>query len=154
MKRLFKIFAMLVVGFALAAPVGAAEFGTADEAVALAKKAIAYVKEVGVEKAAAEFTNDTTGKWKDRDLYITLVDKDGIRLAHGMNPKLVGKSYLESVDVTGKAFGKEGMEGGATKGSGWVDYMFKDPLSQKQLPKTSYYEKSGEYLYVVGIYKR
>ncbi len=61
MKRLFKIFAMLVVGFALAAPVGAAEFGTADEAVALAKKAIAYVKEVGVDKAAKHSADGDEG---------------------------------------------------------------------------------------------
>jgi len=153
MKRLFTVFAALLVGFALAAPVGAAEFGTKEEATAMVKKAIAYAKEVGIEKAAADFM-DKNGKWQDRDLYVVVIAKDGIRIAHGQNPKLVGKSFLESVDVTGKPYGKETMDGAAAKGSGWVEYTFKDPVSQKNLPKEVYYEKSGELVFLSGVYKR
>jgi hypothetical protein len=39
-------------------------------------------------------------------------------------------------------------------GSGWVSYLFKDPITGKLLPKTSYVEKSGEYAYVAGVYAR
>jgi len=153
MKRLFTLFAILFFGFALAVPASAAEFATKDEAVAFVKKAVAYAKEVGIEKAAAEFSAKD-GKWQDRDLYLIVADIKGIRVAHGLNAKLIGKSLADSVDVTGKAYGKEFMDGAATKGSGWVEYMFVDPISKKQLPKEGYYEKSGDYVFLAGVYKR
>jgi signal transduction histidine kinase len=154
MKRLFTVLTALMLGFALAGPVGAAEFGTRDEAVAIVKAAIAHAKSVGTEKAAAEFMDQNNKKWHDRDLYVVVIAKDGIRVAHGTNPKLAGKSFLDSVDVTGKAYGKETMEGAAAKGSGWVEYTFKDPVSQKNLPKEVYYEKNGDLVFLSGVYKR
>jgi len=153
MKRLFTAIAALVVCFGLTASAGAAEFGTKEEAVAIVKAAIVHAKEVGVEKAAADFMDKST-KWHDRDLYVVVIAMDGIRVAHGTNPKLVGKSFLNSVDVTGKPYGKETMEGAAAKGSGWVEYTFKDPVSQKNLPKEVYYEKNGDLVFLSGVYKR
>ncbi|MBO0759196.1 MAG: histidine kinase, partial [Bradyrhizobiaceae bacterium] len=62
----------------------AAEFGTKEEAQALVKKAIAFIKEQGPEKAYAEFT-DRGGKFVDRDLYVVVYRLDGKVLAHGGN---------------------------------------------------------------------
>ena len=50
---------------------------------------------------------DHSGKYVDRDLYLIVIDKDGMRVVHGQNPKLVGKRYFDAVDVNDKAYGKE-----------------------------------------------
>jgi signal transduction histidine kinase len=133
---------------------GAAEFGTKDEAVALVAKAIAHAGQVGMDKAVTEFS-DPKGKWVDRDLYLIVVDKTGNRIAHGQNVKMIGKSYAESIDVNGKAYGKEVMDAAAAgKGKGWVDYYFTDPITKKQMLKSAYWEKSGDNIFVCGVYMR
>ena len=70
----------------------AADQGTAAEAEAMVKKAVAYIKANGPEKAYDEFTN---GKFfKDRDLYVVVYDLNGKNLAQGAHPKLVGKDLI------------------------------------------------------------
>jgi hypothetical protein len=49
------------------------EYGTAAEAEAMVKKAIAYLKANGKDKAFAEFSNPK-GQFVDRDLYVTVYD--------------------------------------------------------------------------------
>jgi signal transduction histidine kinase len=87
------LISLLLVNFAFAG-------GTANEAKALVDKAATYVKTEGKEKAFAEFSNPS-GKFVDRDLYIFIVDFNGLTLAHGGNAKLVGKNMLELKDADG-----------------------------------------------------
>src|ERR1700722_8360156 len=134
-------------------PASAGEFGTKDEAVALVKQAIARVAEVGMDTASKEFM-DHNGKFVDRDLYLIVVDPKGVRVVHGQNPKLVGKSYDDAVDVNGKEYGKEVMQIAAGPGTGWVSFMFKDPITGKVLPKQNYIERARDYIYLAGVYTR
>jgi len=70
MKKLVLGGLVLVLLFGFAGIVQAAEKrGTAAEAEALVKKAIAYMKSNGREAAFAEI-NNPKGKFTDRDLYI------------------------------------------------------------------------------------
>ena len=39
-------------------------------------------------------------------------------------------------------------------GSGWVDYKWSSPLTNKIADKSSYIEKMGDYFVGVGIYKQ
>src|SRR6185503_4330922 len=112
----------------IALPASAAEFGTKDEAVVMVKRAIARVNEVGFETAKAEFM-DHNGKFVDRDLYMVVVDMNGTRVVHGQNPKLVGKTYVDAIDVSGKEYGKDVMRIANGEGAGWVSSMFKDPVT-------------------------
>src|SRR3954451_14232897 len=93
--------AVLCLGYAMAVPASAGDFGTKDEAVAMVKQAIARVSDVGFETAKTEFM-DRNGKFVDRDIYVVVVDLTGVRVVHGQNPKLVGKTYADAVDVNGK----------------------------------------------------
>lgn len=153
MRRIFALMASVLFALQLSTAASAGEFGTKDEAMALVKKAIIHAGQVGMDKAVVDFS-DPTGQWVDRDLYLIVVDKTGNRIAHGQNRKMIGKSYAESIDVNGKAYGKEVMEASATKTSGWADYYFTDPISKKQTAKSAYWEKSGGYLFICGIYLR
>ena len=134
-------------------PASAEEYGTKDQAIAMVKRAIARVNEIGFEAAKVEFM-DRNGKFIDRDLYLIVVDPAGIRVVHGQNPKLIGKTYIEAVDVNGKEYGKEVMQIAAGPGTGWVSFMFKDPITGKVLPKENFVEKAGNYIYLSGVYTR
>ena len=131
----------------------AAQFGTAAEAEAMVKKAIQFIKTEGKEKAFAEFSNPK-GKFVDRDLYIFVYDMDGKVVAHGFNQKMIGKDLLEMKDSDGKYFVKERVEIVKTKGKGWQDYKFTDPITKKIEPKTAYVERIENLIVGCGIYKR
>jgi signal transduction histidine kinase len=134
-------------------PASADEFATKSEAVALVHRAIARVAAVGMDKAQPEFM-DHSGAFVDRDLYLIVTDKAGLRVVHGQNPKLVGKSYYDAIDVNGKEYGKEVQQIAEGPGKGWVTFTFKDPITGKLLPKESYAERAGDYTYLAGVYTR
>ena len=131
----------------------AAQFGTAAEAEALVKKAIQLIKTEGKEKAFVEI-NNPRGKFVDRDLYIFVYDMTGKCVAHGFNPKMIGKDLLEMKDPDGKYFVKERIEIVKTRGKGWQDYKFTDPITKKIEPKTAYVERIENLIVGCGIYKR
>jgi len=153
MKKMFalvlvQILVMGFFGFALAA-----DNGTPSEAEAMVKKAIAYMKANGKEKAFAEI-NNSKGQFTDRDLYIFVYDLNGKCVAHGFNQKMIGKDLLEMKDSDGKYYVKERIEIVKTKGSGWQDYKFTNPLSKKLEAKTAFVEKSEDLILGCGAYKK
>lgn len=152
-RHLVAAVAWLSVFVSIAGSVLAGDYATKEEAVALVKQAIARVTEVGMDQAKAEFM-DHGGRWVDRDLYLIVIDKDGIRVAHGQNPKLVGKPYFDSVDVNGNEYGKAVQQIVQGSGTGWITFAFKDPITGKVLPKQNYVERAGDYTYLAGVYIR
>jgi cytochrome c len=154
MKK-FLFYGLLACSAAFA-PVGvasAAERGTAEEASALVKKGIAYLKANGPEKSYAAF-NDPQGQFVDRDLYLFVIDMTGKMLAHGANKKLLGKNLIELKDADGKAFLKEFIDVANKKGKGWVDYKWPHPQTKAIESKSSYVEKLDDGTMIgVGIYK-
>ncbi|MEC5216618.1 cytochrome c [Actimicrobium sp. GrIS 1.19] len=155
MKSLVKNLVFGCFALLLAGAVSAAEKGSKDEAVALVKKAAAYLKENGKEKAFAEF-NKPNGPFVDRDLYIFVysANGDGTNLAHGANPSLVGKNLIDLRDADGKAIVKNFIEvGNSSAGSGWVDYKWANPVTKAIESKSTYIEKVGDVLIGSGVYK-
>ena len=137
----------------LSTPVLAADKGTADEAVAMVKKAAAKIKADGKEKAFAAFADPANKEFHDRDLYIFVYDLNGVNLTHGNNPKMVGKNLLEMKDREGKPLIREMIDVAKTKGKGWVDYKWPNPVTQTVESKSSYVEKVDDMLVGSGIYK-
>lgn len=152
MKKLIGkiMMCMCLVGFQ--GTVDAAERGTADEAVALVRKAIAYIKANGREKAFAEFS-DPSGQFKDRDLYIMVYDMSGNNKAHGANPKLIGKNLSAIKDADGHFIVKSFIDVARARGHGWVDYKWPNPVSNAVEPKSTYVERYEDILLGCGIYK-
>ena len=154
--KLFSLLRVLLSTSALslmmAGTAHAADQGTAQEAEAMVKKAVAYIKANGPEKAYEEFTNGKS--FKDRDLYIIVYDLNGKNLAQGANPKLVGKDLIGLKDPDGKPLIQMFVDLAKTKGKGWVEgYKFLNPVSQKIEGKAMYLERVGETLVGCGIYK-
>jgi signal transduction histidine kinase len=150
--RLKRLFAATVAGFLMAGPALAADQGSAAEAEAMVKKAVAHIKTAGPDKAYDEFTNGKS--FKDRDLYIIVYDLNGKNLAQGANPKLVGKDLIGLKDPDGKPIIQMFVDLAKTKGKGWVEgYKFMNPVSQKMEGKAMYLERVGDTLVGCGIYK-
>ncbi len=155
MKTIVKLvmFGLLTAALNFSA-FAAGDKGTADEAAAMVKKAVAYLKENGKEKAFAEFANPANTEFHDRDLYLFVYDMNGIAVAHGNNPKMVGKNLLDMKDSDGNFIIRRFIEVANTKGKGWVDYKWPNPVTKAVEQKSSYIEKvDGGLLIGAGIYK-
>ncbi|WP_170298931.1 cache domain-containing protein [Massilia eburnea] len=146
--------ASVAMGFSLLSmPAWAADKGSADEAVAMVKKAAAMIKAEGKEKAFAAFADAGNKDFHDRDLYVFVYDLNGVNLAHGNNPKMVGKNLLELKDQEGKPLIRQMVDVAKTKGKGWVDYKWPNPVTKAIEAKSSYVEKVDDMLVGSGIYK-
>ena len=141
-----------VTGLALSCAHAADGGATPDQAVAMVKKGVAFIKANGHEKGYAEITSKT-GQFRDRDLYLTVYALDGTVQAHGANEKMVGRNLIEMKDIDGKAFVKERMELAKTKPSFWQDYKFTNPENKKVEPKSMYCERLEQTVVCGGIYK-
>ena len=145
---IFVIAATVVFAGAAAAADGAGK----DDAVAMVKKAVTFIKEQGTEKAYAVFTGKDA-QFIDRDLYVVVYQLDGTVLAHGSNAKFVGKDMSDAQDVDGKLYVKERVELAAKQPSFWQDYKFVNPVSKKVEPKQMFCEKLDNTAVCAGIYK-
>jgi len=153
LKKLLALFTALVIGaFSLHAAAAAdTQRASEPEAEAMVKKAVAYYKKNGREKALAEFVK-TPGPFVDRDLYVTVYNMQADALAH-INPKMVGKNMLDLRDADGKYHIKERMEAAQKGDHGWQDFKFYNPLSRKIEPKRMYWEKYDNLVFACGAYK-
>lgn len=153
MKKLIAICCLLLAS--LSQFVMASDKGSADEAVALVKKAGAYMKEHGKEKLLTEI-NNVAPAFVSKDLYLFAyaASGDGINLAHGANKKMIGKNMLDLRDADGVYIVKKFLEAANGKaGNGWVDYKWTNPKTGALEAKSTYIERFGDILIGCGIYK-
>lgn len=149
-KTMLSGVAGLLLGLAVVvAPAHASEVGTPDEAKAMAEKAAALLGSEGKDKAYDAFNNSSD--FKDRDLYVFVIDNAGVIVAHGANAGLIGRNLMEVRDPAGKQFVKEIV---AVSGTGWVDYVWQNPTSKAVEAKTSYVIRSGDVAVGVGAYAK
>ena len=85
--------------------------------------------------------------------YFWIETMDGVVVAHGGNPKTVGKDRKGDIDANGKAYTLE-MIAAAKKGGGFVEYLFPRPGKTEALPKISYVKPFDPWGWftVTGIY--
>lgn len=152
-RRTFVSIACGLAAATIALPALASNYGTKDEALALARKAVAHYKAVGKDKAFADF-NNKTGGFVDRDLYVFVFDAKGMVLSHGANEKLIGRDLMQLKDADGKVFVKDMMDVAKAQGKGWVDYKWPNPVTKQIEAKSTYVEKSEDVVFGVGIYKQ
>jgi hypothetical protein len=152
MKKLWVV--VLAIGCVLAVVANmalAADVGTKDEAQAMVKTAIGFIKSNGADKAYAEFCNPK-GQFVDGDLYVVVYDMNGKCLAHGANAKMIGRDLIDNKDVDGKEFVKERVEMMKKQASGWQDYKFRNPTSNQIEPKSMYIERFNDVIVGCGVY--
>jgi len=123
-----------------------------EDAKALVQRASAYVKYQGREKAIAEISTPK-GMFDKGELYVFAYDLQGVMLAHPKNPSLIGQNLLNVPDTEGKLFRKEIVEKAKSNGSGWVDYVYLNPETNRQEHKTTYFQKVGDIIICCGVYQ-
>jgi signal transduction histidine kinase len=123
-----------------------------DQAKVMVEEAVAFFNANGKEKALTEISNPK-GKWVKGELYVFAYDLNGVVVAHPINPKLIGKNLIDVPDAAGKTFRKEIAEVAKTKGTGWVDYRYKNPSTNKIEDKTTFLKKVGDVIICCGVYK-
>lgn len=127
---------------------------TREEAQALVKKAIEYGKANGSYKLL-QAVNRQDPELRKGELYIWIVDlEEKIMAAHGANPKLVGQDFSGTRDPDGVAYAQKAADIAVESGSGWFDYKFKHPETQKVETKSCYVEKYKIFVVACGVYKK
>ena len=123
-----------------------------EDATAMVKKGVAFIKASGKDKGYAEISSKTS-QFKKEDLYLVVYGLDGTVHAHGANEKMIGKNLIDLKDIDGKPFVRERVEMAKTKASFWQDYKFTNPETKKIEPKAMYCERLDETIVCGGIYK-
>ncbi|MCK9419027.1 MAG: cache domain-containing protein [Nitrospirae bacterium] len=156
-----KILASMVAGLFLFGPMSAGFAGqkvgqgSKEEAKVMIERAAQWYKQYGREKTLAEITRAGTekrGEFIDRDLYIFAYDFNGVNVAHGSNPKLIGRDLIDMQDADGRYLIR-GLIETARKGSGWYYYKWSNPISKKIEDKIAYVLKLDDGLWIgAGVY--
>jgi len=147
----FLVFAALI---AMASPAPAAEFGSKDEAVAMVKRVQAEFKKSGPDATFKAVSDKAVKDFHDRDLYPFIYNMEGVCVAHGAREALIGKLLIDLKDQDGKFLIREMVAMSKGPGSGWIDYKWPNPITNKIEDKSSYVEKMGDYFVGVGVYKQ
>jgi signal transduction histidine kinase len=153
MKFVRNLLVVIFSAFLAVASANAQEHSTKDEAKAMVNAALARIKQVGTSAAFSEFASDKA-TWNKKDSYVVVQDLKGVVLVHGANEKLVGKNLMDFKDQNGKLFVQELLSVGS-KGEGWVDYDFTNPVSKKVEGKSSFVKKIPGFdgVVLVGAYR-
>src|SRR5215472_1342479 len=154
MVRVFAAFAAIAF-FAQISFASAAEFGTRDEAVAMVSRVEAMFAKAGADSTFKAVSDRSVASFHDRDLYPFIYDLSGLCVAHGARPALIGKNLLDLKDQDGNYLLREMIDLVKGPGSGWVDYKWPTPQTNRIEDKSSYVEKLGNSYFVgVGIYRK
>jgi cytochrome c len=150
MSRLLAVFVALLLIPALHA--SAQENGTKEEAVAMVKRVQARFRADGPD-ATFDAVTRRDRAFNDRDLYPFVYRLDGVNVAHGARPALVGKNLINIKDPDGILLIQRMVEIARHEGSGWVDYKWPNPVTNVIEDKSSYIEKMDDYFVGVGVYR-
>lgn len=126
---------------------------SAEQAEALLRVAVGEARK-SPQAAFAAF-NDPKGPYVRQDLYVFAVGLDDARFAAmGVNPALVGTDVGAMRDAAGKPIIAEMIALARSNGSGVVDYVWRNPTTNKVENKHSRIERVDNYLIGVGYYTR
>jgi len=149
---MFRICILIILAAAYSTALRAAEIGSRDEAVAMVKRVQEKFRAAGPEATFKAITSKTK-EFHDRDLYAYIYSLQGVVMAHGGKPDLVGKNLIDFKDENGKFVIREMVDLARNSGSGWVDYRWTNPTTRRIEDKTAYVEKIGDNFVGVGVYK-
>ena len=110
---------------------------TPQEVQALVERAVAHIRDVGRERAFADFSRPDGG-FVDGELYVYCDAADGTVIAHGGNPQLVGINLISMRDPDGKLPNVEMRRIAFTQGSGWLEFRWPNPATRRIELKDAY----------------
>jgi len=125
--------------------------GTADEALALVQRAIAFRQQSGRDGFLRGLTEPQRG-FHDRDMYVFALDRNGSYVAFGGNPAKVGTRVQDIPGIDGQGL-LESIVTQAEHEPGWVEYDITNPASGAVQTKMSYVQQVDDVYVGCGVYK-
>ena len=91
--------------------------------------------------------------YRDGDMYVFILDKSGVMVAHGATPSLVGTDIHTLIDVQGTNLGELFTDNHSAYGK-WLEYWWPNPASATEEPelKATWARTHGEYQFAVGMH--
>lgn len=120
------------------------------DANALVIRAVEHLEKVGEKQAFADF-QDRSKPFIEGELYVLVYSLDGVCLAHGQDPKLVGQKRLDVTDPNGRKYIAEMVAAAQTESKGVIDYVFKNPVTGRMQPKVTVWRRPAGKQFVVGV---
>ena len=117
----------------------AGKHGQKRGAPARAQAMVAKVVALFDKAAFDRFTNRPGREFRHSGLYIFVGRAEGSAriVAHGVDRSLIGTNATTLIDPGGLNIGRAFLEKATAKGT-WVDYGWKDPLTGRVVPKSSW----------------
>lgn len=125
---------------------------SAEHARALLDKAVTLLKASGSATAFKAF-NDPQGGFVHNDEYVFVIGlDDGKYLASGGSPTLIGADVRAVHDASGKPLFQDMIDLAKTKGTGTVDYVWRNPATNAVEQKHTLIQRVDNVLLGVGYY--
>lgn len=137
-----KMILAATLGAMIALPVQAE---TRAECQAMVEAAVAFCSSNPAEKCFEEINKGA--QFKKGELFIFAFDYAGKSLANGGIPSMIGKNMANAKSADGQPFIQKQIEI-ARKGSGWLEYDWLNPASQKVQKKVAFVKKVNDSFYV------
>jgi hypothetical protein len=122
---------------------------TKPAAKALVLKAAGHLRLRGPHAAFRDFMNPSAG-FMAGDLYVWVINMNGMMVANGRYPQYVGSTMGRGPGSLGVAV----LERARFKGAGWVEYRWYSPCSGRVERKVAYFKREGGYVIGAGAYPK
>jgi cytochrome c len=116
-------------------------------------KSMAFYLKNGKAAALAEFSK-RDGLFTQGEMYVLVLNRRGVILAHGVDEKFIGEDSTSIKDYSGRRFIEDIIETANSEGSGFVEYTWRDPVTHDILPKRLYFQKVDNLIICSGVYRR
>ncbi len=117
----------------------------------LVKTAVAYFNQNGPDATFALISNPK-GPFVKGDIYMFAYDFNGVAVAHGQNPALVGQNLIDLTDSRGTYIIRGLIKIAKTKGKGWLDYDWRHELKRSYVERVVDRKTKKRYLISAGYY--
>jgi cytochrome c len=136
--RVLKLIAVALL--VAVAPVGLVMADMSGDAVNLVEKAAAMFQEQGKE-AALKAINDPKGPFVKGELYVFAVTTDNVMIGHPHEHSIRRMNVNNVEDSSGNLIFQKLKEVAEKEGSGWVEYQWGKPGSDKPARKRTFVKK-------------
>ena len=127
---------------------------TQKEAQELLTRAVDFLKKNGGDKAFAAFNNQQAGFTHDDQYVFAIGIEDGRYRASGASPQLNGMDVRGMKDAAGNPLFEDMINMAKTKGSGTVEYVWRNPATNAVESKHTLIQRVGDVLLGVGYYTK
>ena len=146
---------LLLGGLFLSFSMGTAPGAALDEEDArrMTLKAAEFIEKNGIEAARERFHEE--GEFKFGEIYVNVIDMDGVWVVFPPKPTAEGRNVRELRDVDNNFLVKNILEIARSEGEGWVRYRWHNPATRQIQLKITYVKTipSLGLVTYVGVYQ-